>query len=428
VNQRRRVMAIGALACGAALLVAACGGGSSSGGASSGGSIRGQTITVMVPYDMPQKLLNQFTAQTGVKVNYVKLGWDATHTKLVTANAAHEYIADVAEFDWSFTGQFAGAGWVEPLDTALPKPLLNKLKNTDAAFTANGHTWAACYSNDFRVSMYNKKMFAKAGISSFPATFDELATDVQKLKSAGVQYPLAIPMGATEGGVTPWYLLTLAMGGQLFDDNLKPVFQSPSSSGYKALQWEVDALKNGWVSPGAVSLDDTPTFDKFTAGQNAIVLATGPGNMPTANDPKTSSIAGDAALGLVPGTSGPGASFGLPEGLSIPVTAKHKEAAAAFIEWWEQPKNAIAIYHTQGSLPCGSDALKQLAASGQLQGGDVVNAELPHVAPLFPAGAPIWYEQFSSDAQGLLNAAVKGQMSVGDALNQLAAKAAAHNQ
>jgi multiple sugar transport system substrate-binding protein len=428
VNQRRRVMAIGALACGAALLVAACGGGSSSGGASSGGSIRGQTITVMVPYDMPQKLLNQFTAQTGVKVNYVKLGWDATHTKLVTANAAHEYIADVAEFDWSFTGQFAGAGWVEPLDTALPKSLLNNLKNTDAAFTANGHTWAACYSNDFRVSMYNKKMFAKAGISSFPATFDELATDVQKLKSAGVQYPLAIPMGATEGGVTPWYLLTLAMGGQLFDDNLKPVFQSPSSSGYKALQWEVDALKNGWVSPGAVSLDDTPTFDKFTAGQNAIVLATGPGNMSTANDPKTSSIAGDAALGLVPGTSGPGASFGLPEGLSIPVTAKHKEAAAAFIEWWEQPKNAIAIYHTQGSLPCGSDALKQLAASGQLQGGDVVNAELPHVAPLFPAGAPIWYEQFSSDAQGLLNAAVKGQMSVGDALNQLAAKAAAHNQ
>ena len=50
-------------------------------------------------------------------------------------------------------------------------------------------------------------------------------------------------------------------------------------------------------------------------------------------------------------STGPGGSFGLPEGLSIPVTAKHKAAAAAFIEWWEQPKNAIAIYKTQGSLP-----------------------------------------------------------------------------
>lgn len=424
----RRLIAIAALVLGASLLAASCGGSSSSGGASSGGSIKGQTITVMVPYAMPQKLLDEFTAQTGVKVNYQRLGWDATHNKLVVANTAKEYIADVAEFDWSFTGQFSGAKWVEPLDTVLPKPLLNNLKNTDAAFSADGHTWAACYSNDFRVSMYNKKMFAKAGITSFPATFDELATDVQKLKASGVQYPLAIPMGATEGGVTPWYLLTLAMGGQLFDNNLKPQFQSPSSSGYKALQWEVNAVKNGWVSPGAVSMDDTPAFDKFTAGQNAIVLATGPGNMPTANDPKQSSIAGQAALGLVPGNSGPGASFGLPEGLSIPVTAQHKAAAAAFIEWWEQPKNAIAIYHTQGSLPCGADALKQLSDSGQLQGGDVVTAELPHVGPLFPSGAPIWYEQFSSDAQGLLNAAVKGQMSVGDALNQLASKAAARTQ
>ena len=133
-------------------------------------------------------------------------------------------------------------------------------------------------------------------------------------------------------------------------------------------------------------MDDSVAFDKFTAGETAIVLATGPGNMATANDPSQSNIAGDAALGLVPGVDGPGASFGLPEGLSIPVTAKHKAAAAAFIEWWERPENAIAIYKTQGSLPCGASTIKQLADSGQLQGGDVLNAELPHVSPLFPAG------------------------------------------
>ena len=40
------------------------------------------------------------------------------------ANTAKTYVADVAEFDWSFTGQFAGAGWVEPLDNVLPPPLL----------------------------------------------------------------------------------------------------------------------------------------------------------------------------------------------------------------------------------------------------------------------------------------------------------------
>jgi len=428
VNRRLRWTLISAMAIAATLFAASCGGSSSSSGSSaSSESIMGQTITVLVPYAMPQKLLNQFTAETGVKVNYVVTGWDATHNKLLVANEANTYIADVAEFDWSFTGQFAGAGWVEPLDNLLSAKTLADLKNTDAAFVSGGKTYAACYSNDFRVSMYNKKMFAKAGITAFPATFDELATDVQKLKSSGVQYPLAIPMAATEGGVTPWYLLTLAMGGQLFDSQNNPVFSDPNSAGYKALQWEVDAVKNGWVSPGSVSMDDSVAFNKFTAGENASVLATGPGNMPVANDPKQSSIAGKADLGLVPGIDGPGGSFGLPEGLSIPVTAKHKAAAAAFIEWWERPENAIAIYKSQGSLPCGAAALKQLSDSGQLQGGEVVTAELPHVGPLFPGGAPIWYSQFSSDAQGLLNAAVKGDKSVADALNELSDKAKSLN-
>jgi multiple sugar transport system substrate-binding protein len=414
-----------------ALAAASCGGSSSSGdsGASGGSSesIKGQTITVMVPYVMPQKLLDKFTAETGVKVNYVRTGWDATHNKLLVANEAKTYIADVAEFDWSFTGQFSGAGWVEPLEGLVDQKTLDDLQSTDAAFTSGGKTYAACYSNDFRVSMYNKKMFKDAGITSFPTTFDELSTDVQKLKASGVQYPLSVPMAATEGGVTPWYLLTLAMGGQLFDDQNKPVFSDPSSAGYKALQWEVDAVKNGWVSPGSVSLNDDIALNKFTGGENAILLATGPGNMPTANDPSQSNIAGDAQIALVPGNGGPGGSFGLPEGLSIPTTAQHKAAAAAFIEWWERPDNAIAIYKTQGSLPCGTSSLKELAATGQLQGGDVIAAELPHVGPLFPGGAPIWYSQFSSDAQGLLNAAVKGDMSVSDALNQLSEKTAARS-
>ncbi|MDX6598866.1 MAG: multiple sugar transport system substrate-binding protein [Gaiellales bacterium] len=421
---QRRVMTVAATAVVVVLAAAA-----SSGAASrhSAEDIRGQTITVLVPYKIPPEVISSFTKATGVKVNYVVTGWDATHSKLVVANTARTYIADVAEFDWSFTGQFAGAKWVEPLDDLLPKPLLADLASTDAAFKgAGGKTYAACFSNDFRISIYNKKLFAKAGITSFPRTFTELGQAAEKLKAAGVKYPLSIPMSATEGGVTPWYLLTLAHGGQLFDANFKPTFQKPGSAGYKALQWEVLAVKKGWVSPGAVSLEDAAAFDKFTAGQTAIVLATGSGNLATANDPKESSVAGQAVGALVPGVNGPQASFGLPEGLSIPVTAKHKAAAAAFIQWWQKPANAISIYKKFGNLPCGASVIKQLAASGQLQGGKVLAAELKLVKPLFPQGAPVWYSQFSSDAQGLLNAAVKGQMSVGDALSQLATKATAH--
>jgi multiple sugar transport system substrate-binding protein len=410
----------------ALLVVLAVSGSSTAASGKSAEDIRGQTITVLVPYRVPPEIISSFTKATGVKVNYVVTGWDATHSKLVVANTARTYIADVAEFDWSFTGQFAGAKWVEPLDDLLPKALLADLASTDAAFKSGGKTYAACFSNDFRISLYNKKMFAKAGITAFPKTLTELGAAADKLKAVGVKYPLSIPMGATEGGVTPWYLLTLAHGGQLFDKNFKPAFTKPGSAGYKALQWEALAVKKGWVSPGAVSLDDAASFDRFTAGQTAIVLATGPGNLVTANDPKESTIAGQAAAALVPGVNGPGASFGLPEGLSIPVTARHKVAAAAFIAWWQKSANAISIYKKEGNLPCGASVIKQLAASGQLAGGKVLAQELKLVKPLFPQGAPVWYSQFSSDAQGLINAAVKGQTSVGDALSQLASKAEVH--
>ena len=418
-----------------ALLLVACGGGgddkSSSGGSSgpfaprdkAAAAIKGQEITVLLPYKVPKSFLTAFTAKTGVKVNFTVTGWDAVHSKLIVANTAKTYIADVTEFDWSFTGQFAAAGWNEPLEKALDPALLQDMSKANAAFVAGGHTFAACYSNDFRMSLYNDKLFKSAGLSSYPATFSDLATTVDKLKSSGVQYPLSIPMAATEGGVTPWYLLTLAMGGQLFDKDFKPQFADPGSAGYKALQWERDAVKNGWVSPGSVTLDDGPSFDKFNAGAGAIQFASSPGNLPTSNDPKESSIAPHAKGGLIPGDSGPGATFGLPEGLAIPVTAKHKDAARAFIEFWMEPQNQKLLYKDAGMLPCRNSVVEDMAAKGEIQGGNVVSEQFKHVQPLFPQGAPKWYSKFSSSAQGLLNSAVKGNTSVGDALKQLSDKA-----
>lgn len=414
------------VACAAVLFIAACGEDS---GARSGFaprnqvSIAGQEINVLLPYKIPERLLEQFTSQTGVKVSVNVTNWDAVHSKLIVANTAKTYVADVTDFDWSFTGQFAAARWYEPLEKVLDPAVVGDLSRADAAFNAGGHTYAACYSNDYRLSLYNTKMFMAAGLSEFPKTFAELGPALAKLKASGVRYPLGIPMAATEGGVTPWYLLILAMGGQLFDQHFKPLFADPGSAGYRALQFEVDALRNGWVSPSSVTLDNGPAFDQFAAGSSAILLASSPGNLPTANDPKLSSIAPSAKPALVPGVRGPGMTFGLPEGLAIPVTAQHKDAARSFIEWWMQPANLRVLYKEAGMLPCRSSLVTAMATSGELAGGTVLTDELAHVVPLFGQGAPKWYGQFSSAAQGLLNAAVKGDLSVEAALTQLAAKA-----
>jgi multiple sugar transport system substrate-binding protein len=413
-----------------ALIAAACtskGSGSttptSAGGASP--SIAGQTITVLLPpwANVPKSILQTFTDQTGVKVDLQVTGWDAIRNKVAIAGAAQTPLADVTEFDWSWTGQFGRAGWYVPLQDKLDPTMISDLQN-NGAFSIEGNQYAVCYSNDFRISAYNKKMFAAAGISQPPATFDELTADLQQIKDKGVAAnPLAIPMSATEGTSTAWYLLTLAFGGQLFDSNFAPAFDSPDSGGYKALQFMVDAVNKGFVTPGAVSLTDTQSDNRFTSGSAAVTIVGGPDEIVTSNDPSQSKIVGQASFMLVPGVSAPGPTFGLPEGLGIMSTSTHQDAALAFLKWWEQPQTVLALQKSVGLLPCSTSAVKTLVDGGKLVGGDTINQELQHVAPLFPQGAPPWYGDFSTKAASLINAAARGDMSVQDALSQLADEA-----
>ncbi len=298
--------------------------------------------------------------------------------------------------------------------------MISDLQN-NGAFSIDGNQYAVCYSNDFRISAYNKKMFAAAGITQAPTTFDELTADLQQIKDQGVAAnPLAIPLSATEGTATAWYLLTLAYGGQLFDANFQPAFTSPDSGGYKALQFMVDAVDKGFVTPGAVSLTDTQSDNRYTSGSAAVTIVGGPDEMVTANDPTQSKIVGQGAFMLVPGVSGPGPTFGLPEGLGIMSTSTHQEAAVAFLNWWEQPETVLALQKSVGLLPCSTTAVGTLVDSGKLVGGDTIKQELENVAALFPQGAPPWYGDFSTKAASLINAAARGDLSVQDALNQLA--------
>lgn len=414
-----------------ALVGAACSGGtdgtdqSSVSGDGASPSIAGQTITVLLPpwANVPKDILQKFTDETGVNVDLQVTGWDAIRNKVAVAGAANTPLADVTEFDWSWTGQFGRAGWYLPLQDQLDPAMLADLQNNDA-FSIDGDQYAVCYSNDFRISAYNQKMFEDAGITEPPATWDELTADLQQIKDQGVaENPLAIPLSATEGTATAWYLMTLAHGGQLFDENFAPAFTSPDSGGYQALQFMVDAVDKGFVTPGAVSLTDTQSDNRFTSGSAAVTIVGGPDEMVVANDPTQSKIVKQGAFLLVPGVDGPGDTFGLPEGLGIMSTSTHQDAALAFLKWWQQPETVLALQKSIGLLPCSTAAVKTLVDSGKLVGGDTINEQLQHVAALFPQGAPPWYGDFSAKAASLINAAARGDMSVQDALNQLADEA-----
>jgi multiple sugar transport system substrate-binding protein len=384
----------------------------------------GQTISVLLPPwgTLPKAMTDAFTAKTGITVDMQTQGWDQIHAKILTAMIANNPPADVTEVDWSWVGQFGAAGWYEPLQGKVAASVVQDIASSKI-FTMDGKLIAMPYNNDFRVLIVNKAMFDKAGITEMPTTMVALWQDAVALKKSGVTYPIALPLSANEGTSTAWYLLTKAFGGDLFDASMKPEFTAPDSAGYKALDWIVRAVKAGLIDPASTGLTDVQVQAFLSGGQAAIDLAGWAGNLTVYNDPTKSKVAGHVVAALMPSATGHSRSFGLPEALGIPANAKNKGAALAFIDWWMQPAVQVQAYQALGDLPTSTTALSDLSRDGKLPSGEVLLKQIPTVEPLFAQGTPEWYPQFSAGVSSAINQAAKGQLTVDQAIAQIATQA-----
>jgi multiple sugar transport system substrate-binding protein len=382
--------------------------------------LAGQSITVLMPSPQGATVAADFEAATGIHVDLQTLSWDDIRPKLVTALVAGTAPADVTEFDWSWTGQFSAAGWYMPLNEVIDKDSVDDI-GVAKIFTVDGQLLGVPYTNDFRVMLVNKKHFTDAGVTEMPKTLDALVEAAKKIKEKGIStYPIGLPLSATEGASTSWYLLTKAFGGELFDKDFKPLFLTPDSAGYKALAFELKLLKDGLVDPASTGLKDSQINESmFAQGLTSIMISGEPGRLGQMNDPKQSKVAGQVEAILVPTESGQTRSFGLPEALAIPNVSQNKEAAVAFVKWFTskefQKKNAA-----NGFLPTRTSALAELNTEGKLTSGDALVEQSKTVEPLFQQGTPPWYPQFSSAVNTAINSAAKDQVTVDQAMQSIA--------
>ena len=380
----------------------------------------GQTISVLLPSPQDANMAADFEKDTGIKLDLQTASWDDVSVKVSTALLAGTAPADVTEFDWSWTGQFAAADWYMPLNDAVDAETQTDIKGS-ALFNINGNLLAVPYTNDFRVMLVNEKQFADAGITVMPKTLDELVAAARAIKAKGiVQYPIGLPLSATEGASTSWYLLTKAFGGDLFDKDMNPLFTTPDSAGYKAMEFEMMLLKEGLVDPASTGLKDSEINDTmFAKGLTSIMISGEPGRLGQYSDPKQSVVAGQVEAIPVAMASGVTRSFGLLEGLGIPKTAANPDAAKEFIKWMTSKQFQVHNY-SNGVLPTRTSALAELQDAGKLISGAALVEQAPTVEPLFPAGAPTWYPQFSLAVNTAINSAAKGEITVAEATKKIA--------
>jgi multiple sugar transport system substrate-binding protein len=220
--------------------------------------------------------------------------------------------------------------------------------------------------------IYNKTMFAQAGITEFPTTWAQWTEAAQKLTrdddgdGTPEQYGLALPDHETvANGV--WASLFASGGGSIVDGDTATL-NSPENQ--RTLQFWSQAVQNGKISP--TGLDGIGSDDLFSAGKAAMEIA----------GPWMASVAQENGIdyGLAPIPAGPSAQVASAIGISMGVTAQADEteqaAAEKFFDYFFSSDVA-----TEWSLGSGWPPLRADVPASALTENPVA-ASLAAMAPL----------------------------------------------
>lgn len=162
--------------------------------------------------------------------------------------------------------QWAASGYAQNLDPFIKQEHfnLNSIIPSARAFsTYNGSTYSLPLLEDTFMLIYNKKMFADAGISSPPTTVEQMVVDAKKMTKKDASGHLTQLGWAPTlyGGdyIGTWLSVYQTMfGGKLVDSSGKKITANCPQC-VQALQWETDFIK--WVGP--------TEYDRFTSSANA---------------------------------------------------------------------------------------------------------------------------------------------------------------
>jgi multiple sugar transport system substrate-binding protein len=268
------------------------------------------------------------------------------------------------------------------------------------------------------VLFYNKKDFAKAGISEPPATWSQLEADAIKLSDpAAHHYGIYIPFGEAEWISYDWESLLWANGGQFLNPSgTKVAFDSPA--GVQALTTWVDLVRRDHAAPTtsfaqAGSYDGAPAFASNTVsmiveGQWALSEFTGI----------------DYGVALLPaGTSGHSAT-GI--GIGVASVFDHGQAAnnaaITFVQWLAQPAQGAYLTAVSSGLPSApaqldQQAVKKEAASQPTYQVFASQLQTGQSRPSIPA-----YTAISQDLATEINDALTGSVTPAQALATAAAQ------
>jgi multiple sugar transport system substrate-binding protein len=343
-----------------AAVLAACGTDSTSSGGGGGGT----TIQIWEGYTQVEAkafahLVSQYEAQhPGQKVKTLYVNSDNTLQKVLTAVRGGSP-PDIAYLYGSWAPNVAQIPQVVNLTQVVQRPGVNWSDfwtGERAVATVNGKVIGIPALVDNLAVVYNKTMFAKAGLQP-PGpdwTWQDFVADAKKLTNPAIkQYGTAYVTPGTEDTVWHWEALLWEAGGQLLTpDNKKAAFDS--AAGLASL----NTLRTMAVTDKSMYLDpsDSAYANLFNSGKVGM-LVTGPWDLATFDNVKY----GVQVMPSYPGTSGGHQTISGPDNWVIFNNGPARTAAAEqFLIWLTSATQDKYFAVQTGDLPIrqsvGNDA------------------------------------------------------------------------
>ena len=347
-------------------------------------------------------------ANPNVTINVVSQPAD-NYQALLNAAAIAQSGPDIAVM---WTGLFAlqNQTFLEPLNQYIPDATLKSFNGID--WCSKGlqlSQGAICVPLDMQHynGFYNKDLFAKAGITSFPTNWAEFFTALQKLKASGV-IPIAYGPGgqALNAGFYPYYDLSyMMMYLQVSDWQKLYSGQIPWTDPaiVSQLQQWAKIKSDGYTNTDVLNGDSVGMFE---AGKAAMVME---GSW---DFQEFSQKLGDKVGVFIPpftATQAKGVVEFPGDGFGVTSYSPNKAAAAAFLAWMATPE-AQKIIADGGLIPvvAGTPATNPLA-----------NAMLDYAAnqgyTRYPMIDNVIQPEVQSVATKLLNGVFNGTTSAQDA-------------
>ena len=331
----------------------------------------------------------------------------------------------------SFAPQYGGI--YQDLNQVVDKDVLAGFQSLALQnSTVNGRLVQLPRHSDVSNVFYQKSLFADAGNKSRfkseygydlapPKTWDEFKDQAKFFANPpdffGTQY-----VGKDEAITGRFYELLVANGGQLFDDNWNPTFNSPA--GVEAVTWFKDLYDAKAVPAGVLNYLWDDTGLGFASGSVALNLDWA-GWASFFNDPENSQVAGDIGVIRAPkGSAGIRTGWSGSHSFSVTETCDNTPAAVSFVTFLTDHERQM-VEARKGLLPTRAkvwdDAKAEFAAAGNeflVEVFETYSKSMGEDA-FTPPLIPEWIE-VSNEIWPQLQAAILGEKGIQEALDDAA--------